>query len=164
LLQRRSRVINDLFDIFFSAESAKVYKPLLKLQVVSASRKVEHISKLLDEQKINISLGHVVQLVIHFSQALELTLLNTVVFNGGKSQVYVKDLDSKMNVLKLYIPEKGVYAELQNSLPFLEQNLARIVSSLRMLSEKEGLGRGDSFGDESEPDGQFYPNRILYLL
>ena len=120
MLQRRSRVINDLFDIFFSAESAKVYKPLLKLQVISASRKVEHISKLLDEQKINISLGQVVQLVIHFSQALELTLLNTVVFNGGKSQVYVKDLDTKMNVLKLYIPEKGVYAELQNSLPFLE--------------------------------------------
>lgn len=60
VLQRRSRVINDLFDIFFSAESAKIYKALLNLSVISASRKIEHISKLIDEQKINIAMGHVV--------------------------------------------------------------------------------------------------------
>ena len=67
LLSRRSRVINDLFDIFFSAESAKVYKALLKLSVISASRKIEHIGKMIDENKVNIALGHVVQLVIHFA-------------------------------------------------------------------------------------------------
>ena len=49
-----------MFDIFFSAESAKVYKALLKLVVVSANRKIEHISRLVDENKINIALGHVV--------------------------------------------------------------------------------------------------------
>ena len=33
-LQRQTRVINDLFNIFFSAECQKLYKPLLKLRVI----------------------------------------------------------------------------------------------------------------------------------
>ena len=97
-----------------------MYKALLKLVVVSANRKIEHISRLVDENKINIALGHVVQIVIHFSQALELSLLNSVVFNGGRSLVYIKDLDGRMTALKLFIPEKGLYTDLQVSLPYLE--------------------------------------------
>jgi hypothetical protein len=37
-LQRQTRVINDLFNIFFSAECMKMYKPLLKLKVVPETR------------------------------------------------------------------------------------------------------------------------------
>ena len=35
-LQRQTRVLNDLYTIFFSAECQKFYKPLLKLKVDQA--------------------------------------------------------------------------------------------------------------------------------
>ena len=89
-LQRLTRVINDLFDIFFSAECQKIYKPLVFLSFDNSTRKVDSINKDKHENKISIALGQVVQLCIHFAQALNITLLHHMVFNGKKSMIYHK--------------------------------------------------------------------------
>jgi hypothetical protein len=41
-----------------------------------------------DLEKIFISLGQVVQLSIHFSQALNLVLNNPMIFNGKRSLIF----------------------------------------------------------------------------
>ena len=51
-------MISDLFDIFFSAECQKFYKPLAKLRI--SDRKIQPIEKEQDKEKISIALGNVV--------------------------------------------------------------------------------------------------------
>ena len=58
-LQRQTRVINDLFDIFFSAECQKFYKPLAKLRI--NDKKIQPpMEKEQDKEKVSIALGNVV--------------------------------------------------------------------------------------------------------
>ena len=60
-------MINDLFNIFLSAECQKLYKPIVKLYVKDDGK----IEKLVFPcEKLNVALGQVVQLTIHFAQAL----------------------------------------------------------------------------------------------
>jgi len=42
---------------------------------------------MVDERKISIALGQVVQLCIHFSRALGITLKHPMIFNGNRSHI-----------------------------------------------------------------------------
>ena len=87
-LQRQTRLINDLFNIFFSAECQKLYKPLLKLRVIPETRQIERLEKISEEQKLSVALGQVVQLCIHFSRALNIVLRNQMTFDGYRSYIH----------------------------------------------------------------------------
>ena len=117
-LQRQTRVINDLFDIFFSAECQKVYKPLLKLRVSYETRKIQPIDKPADYEKISIALGHVAQLCIHFGTALQLVYNHHMIFNGKKSLIFFKEPasdfvgSSKLIQHKLFFSQRAENAAL----------------------------------------------------
>lgn len=59
-LQRQTRVINDLFTIFFGAESSKYYKPLLKLRINYEQNIIEPIERPIDQMKLSVALGQIV--------------------------------------------------------------------------------------------------------
>lgn len=105
-------MINDLFDVFLSAECQKIYKPLVYLNTDKLTGKVEGIQKEKQEAKLSISLGQVVQLCIHFAQALNITLLHHMVYNGKKSMIYHKPV---LHNLRAAASEAAVPDELLRS-------------------------------------------------
>ena len=154
-LQRQTRVLNDLFSIFFSAECQKFYKPLLKLKVVQESRMIS-----VDEQKISIALGQVVQLCIHFATALCITVKNTMIFNGSKSYIHSEDTVNNRNPpYKLFIKDKSDRDQIKISLALLEENLLKVYQALKFLKDRENIGYVSVSNDEVE-----YPNRIIRFL
>lgn len=176
-LQRQTRVINDLFDIFFSAECQKFYKPLIKLKV--NDRKILNIEKEQDKEKIAIALGHIVQLCIHFGTALQITYSHQMIFNGKRSLIFSKDpsAEGPKPSNKLYFTTRAEHAALTQAIKYLEENLNRVYRGLRYLRQHEGIGFvKDQYGgadssvggtpivDKEEDDHMFYPNRIIRLL
>lgn len=132
-LQRQTRVINDLFDIFFSAECQKFYKPLAKLRIID--RKIHPIEKEQDKEKVSIALGNVVQLCIHFGTALQISYSNHMIFNGKRSLIFYKDSSTEGSKPsnKLFFTTKQEQPQLITAIKYLEENLNRVYRGLCQL-------------------------------
>ena len=160
-LQRQTRVINDLFNIFFSAECQKLYKPLLKLKITPETKQIERLEKYVHEQKISVALGQVVQLIIHFSFCLGIVVKNPMIFNGNKSYIHSEEtIEKRMAPHILFIPTKGEHNQMNKSLTLLEENLLRVYRGLNFIKERENIG----FVNNKEDEDLLYPNRIIRLL
>lgn len=162
LLQRQTRVINDLFNVFFSAECQKLYKPLLKLKILPQTGQIDRVDKIKDEERISIALGQVVQLCIYFALALGITFKNPMVFNGNRSYIHSENtIQNRLAPHKLFIPSKGEHNQMAKGIDLLEENLLKISRGLKFMKDRENIGFISSNADEDEP---LYPNRIIRLL
>lgn len=160
-LQRQTRVINDLFNIFLSAECQKLYKALVKLQI-NEQGKIERL--VLPNEKLNVALGQVVQLCIHFGQALSLVLKNTMIYNGSRSSIHSEEtLGHRLPPNPLYVVRKADQTMLEEALRLLEENLTKVYRALKLLKSRENIGFVNHIQVDEE-EGFTYPNRIIRLL
>lgn len=150
LMQKKTRVINDLFDIFFCEDCQNVYKQLLKLRICYENKKIQPIAKKADYEKISNALGLVVQLCLHFGTVLHIVYNNHMIFNGKHSLIYFKEpssdfvgsdkMSSMMTQNKLYFTQKEERGSLKDSIQYLEENLNSVYKGLRELRQQDGIG------------------------
>ena len=160
-------MINDLFSIFFGPESSKYYKPLLKLNINYENRQirqVENVDRPIDQAKVSVALGQLVQLCIHFATALGTTLKNPMIYNGNRSFIHSKEtVEKRLPPLKLYIV-RGDQNNLKESLALLEENLMKIYRGLHLLKERENIGFVQVNNREEDEEEFYYPNTLIKLL
>ena len=159
--------MNDLFNIFFSAECEKIYKPLICIFTRENDRSIAHIEDK-KKPKIAVALGQVVQLCIHFSRALNINIKNQMIYYGNKSYIHsYESIDSgarekvKSGPYNLFfLGQSSDNANLETSLILLEENMRLILKALKNLKEKEDIG----YQQQSNNQDIAYPNTIIQVL
>ncbi|CDW85348.1 UNKNOWN [Stylonychia lemnae] len=145
-LQRQTKCLFELFQIFFIPEAMKLYGGIKYFSTNTLLR-----NKYLDSQKyeikLSVSLGQIVQLIIHLSVCLGVPAKNPMIFNGHRSII----LNSK---------QEQDYRTIDTGIMLLEANLKRIYRQLDRLKDVYHLNQDRSSNMPSLP----FPNNIFALL